>query len=255
MSKRIIYSLWNDSVTRDKQDFDEKKQQFIKYKPQLIKCKKLYAEKCNAEFVLFDTFSCDYDNVQFEKIKRFEELAETHDEVLYLDFDVVPTTNLNIFEELPLNKISMHALERNPTFNELCIALNSSIDSQNMYAKTAAKKAMLMLEDVDSNDLVYNTGVMLGSSKAIKQLRFFERLDEMKTLLDEAKEDSIYPDSISNSFFYNNEVFISYLIERYDIPHFDLPMNWNYIIDYTVPIPSDSAHFQHYVNKQFELAF
>ena len=37
--------------------------------------------------------------------------------------------------------------------------------------------------------------------------------------LEEAKEDSLYPESISELFFQNNETYMSYLVERFNLPY------------------------------------
>jgi len=96
--KRIIYSIYTSTVDPHKSSTDYKKAQFEKYKHCLEKTHKDYAYMCNADYDLEITPETDYDKIQFDKIKKLQYLIKYYDEVLYLDFDVVPTTNKNIFD-------------------------------------------------------------------------------------------------------------------------------------------------------------
>jgi hypothetical protein len=254
--KRIIFSIYTNTV--DKVGYsvtDYKLDQFEKYKDKLVERKQIYADKCSADFVLVETVKSDFVDIQFEKIRLLEEYAKTYDEVLYLDFDVIPSKLArNIFECIDSSKISMHPLDRPLNGTDMRTFLrNACFDSQNMFVKTAAKKSMLVLEGLLPNDFVYNTGVILGNSSAIVELKFTERLDEMNDLMEDIKDDHMFPSQIGDHFVPNNEVYISYLIERYNIPHNDLTMNWNYIMDDIETIPDAKADFIHCVSKDFKL--
>ena len=56
------------------------------------------------------------------------------------------------------------------------------------------------------------------------------------------------------NFYYNNEVYISYLIEKEEIPHTDLSISWNFILDGYQRRPTAAGYFIHHVNKEFELS-
>lgn len=256
---RIVFSIYNDNVDQNhKSTNDYKLSQFRKYSTQLKECKEHYANKCMADFVLHETKTTDYNSIQFEKIKHLEYYANHYDEVLYLDFDVVPTVwARNIFEVHDTSTICMHPLERKLRGSRLRAALNhdNGVDNQNVFVKTCAKKSMLILEGMSGNDLLYNTGVILGGNEVIKTLNFHEQLQDMHDLLDEAKEDSLFPESITRNFYYNNEVYISYLVERDEIPHTNLTMNWNFIMDDVQIEPVASAELMHHVRKEFEISF
>lgn len=256
--KRVIFSIFNDNVDQNhKSTNDYKLNQFRTYSTQLTECKEKYAQKCGAEFILHLTDQTDYNTIQFDKILWLEKYSETYDEILYLDFDVVPTDFApNIFDEFDTNKICIHPLRRDLSHAKINEGLKDGwLDNQNVFTKTAAKKSMLLIEDIIGNDHLYNTGVVLGNSKIIKSLRFGERLQELHDLLDEAKDDSLYPDEVTRNFYYNNEVYISYLIELEKIPHIDLSMAWNFILDGYQPDPTDAGYFIHHVNKEFEKSF
>lgn len=256
--KRIIFSIFNGNIDQDHNSTNNYKlSQFNKYKPQLIECKEEYAKKCKSDFFLHEVDITNYDSLQFEKIIQFEKYADEYDEVLYLDFDVVPTSKArNIFDCIDTSKIAMHPLRRDLKHNKLRNALNDGwIDGQNVFTKTCAKKAMLLLEGINGNDLLYNTGVTLGNSEIIKKIQFTQQIEYMNELLDEAKEDTLFPEQVSTKFFYNNEVYMSYLIERDNIPHIDLTENWNFIIDNVQSHPVSSGELLHYIKKEFETVF
>ena len=256
--KRIIFSIFNGNVDQNNiSTSDYKLSQFNKYKPQLKACKEEYALKCKSDFFLHEIDITDYDSLQFEKIIQFEKYANDYDEVLYLDFDVVPMSKArNIFECVDTSKIAMHPLRRDLKHNKLRNALNDGwIDGQKVFTKTCAKKAMLLLEGINGNDLLYNTGVTLGNSEIIKKLQFAKQIEYMNNLLDDSKEDTLFPKEISNNFFYNNEVYMSYLVERDNIPHVDLTENWNFIIDDVQSHPTSAGELLHYIKKEFETVF
>lgn len=256
--KRIIFSIFNDSVDQNhKSTNDYKLNQFRKYRHQLESAQRAYAKKCGSDYVLHETNITDYNSIQFEKIFLLEEYADQYDEIVYLDFDVVPTAKApNIFETIDFNTIAIHPLIRSPDRKELRSALDFGwFDTMNVYCKTCAKNAMLLLDDMRGTDKVYNTGVVAGGKEVIKQLRFKDQLQDMKDLLVEATEDSVYPEEITKNFYFNNEVFITYLIERNNIPYTDLSMAWNFILDGYCPDISDAAYFVHHVNKEFEKSF
>ena len=125
----------------------------------------------------------------------------------------------------------------------------------NMFAKTCAKNAMLLLDNITGNSLCINTGVVACNKDIAYEIQFKERLKGLHDLLDEAKEDNVYPQEISNAWYYNNEVYLSYLIERFNIPYINIGMPWNFMLDDYYGTPSPAAHLVHHVNKEFEISF
>lgn len=255
--KRIIYSIYTNQVDPHRSSTDFKKSQFEKYKHLLEQRQREYAELCGADYILFNTDTTAYDMIQFEKLFKLEELSNDYDEVMYFDFDIVPQTEINFFEHWDLNKICAHGIDRTPPTHEKMrhYLEKDAFDTMNMYCKTCAKNAMLLLDGIHGNSEVINTGVVAGNRNSISQLKFKERFDELNELLDEAKDDNIYPTEINRHFKYNNEVYISYLIERYDIPYTNIGMPWNYFMDGFAPEVSPAAHLLHHVNKEFERSF
>ena len=101
---------------------------FMEYKQDLLKCKQEYAKKCDADWIFFDKigyvqsfqkkFSINtiYDAINLYKIYMFEELGKKYDNVLYLDFDVIPKTDKNFFDEVDLSK-KIWCLDQNDIIN------------------------------------------------------------------------------------------------------------------------------------------
>lgn len=254
--KRIIYSIYTDNIDPHKSTNDFKKAQFEKWKFHIEKNHKNYAFLCGADYYLHTTNTTSYDEIQFEKIILLEEYAKDYDEMLYLDFDVVSHTDINYFNYHDMTTLTAHGLDRTPTAHKFKYSLdNNNFHLMNMYSKTCAKNAMLLLEDKIGNNYCLNTGVV-GCNKDIAfQLNFKNRLSQLHSLLDEAIIDNVYPKEISSVFFYNNEVYLSYIIERYNIPYTNIGMPWNFMLDDYFEIPSAGAHLVHHVNKKFEISF
>ena len=96
--KRIIFNIFGDVKVPHQSAPETKQEKFRKHKDELIHRQKQYAINCNADFESFSTDNIDYNLIQFEKIRKIEELSSYYDEILYLDLDVIPNTNLNFFE-------------------------------------------------------------------------------------------------------------------------------------------------------------
>jgi len=254
--KRIIYSLYTDQVEEHSSVPDFKRNQFIKFKDQILESQKSYAKNCGADYELFTTSVSDYDKIQFEKIFLLEKLVNDYDEVVYFDFDIVPQTTKNIFDSFDLNKICAYGIVKKPTSDQMHSRLkNDSWHKMDMYSKTCAKNAMLLLDDINGNDEMLNTGVIAANKNSIDKLKFSERFDYCFNKFEEASLDNLYPEEINKSWIHNNEVYISYLIEKFDVPYTNIGIQWNFILDQSSPDPSAAAYILHHVNKDFGISF
>lgn len=220
--KRIIYSIYTDTLDDHRFVNDFKRSQFKKYKNKIVECQKKYAKICNADYKLFSTKSKNYDDVQFEKIFLLEKLSLKYDEMMYIDFDVIPITNKSFFEMFNLNNICLHYTLK-PKW------------------KIEQKKLMLAQDGVASNNKIANTGVLGINKKAVNTLNFSKRIRNIKKQYSDYKS--------------NNEVYVSYLLEKYKLPHTEIGMQWNFILDNFSPSPSAGAYMLHHVKKEFELSF
>ncbi len=261
--KRIIFSIWSDLTEHHVSAPDWKKESFRKFKNKLVKKQKEYAKYCDAEYFLFEAKSTDYVNVQFDKILKFEELTKKYDQVVYFDLDVIPITKKNIFEEFNFDYPCIYDFDvhKNASDEELKKWLRyqyrekNAIDPMSIYSKVAAKKAMLLIEDIVSNDSICNTAVICGNQKAANLLKFSERIIYIDKALLKAKDDTVYPKEYSEGWVRNNEVYFSFILEKYNIKYNNIGIQWNYILDESITDFTSGVHLIHQVNKDFEKTF
>ena len=254
--KRIVYSIFNNVTIPHQSVTQSKKDSFHKYYDRLVATQKQYAYDCGAEYVHFKPSIPDYDDIQFEKLYRFEELTEDYDEIVYLDLDVIPTTKQNVFDKHASNEhVGVHFIDTKPNWGEKVYGdwwVNTiNFDKMNMVVKACCKNAMLSLEGINGNNQIANTGVLIGNKNSIQDFRLTERIDYADKIFNEALEDNLYPKEIASSFSKNNEVYFSFIKEFYDIPINRIGLSWNWIIDNTFSTQHLGASFHHVVNKDF----
>ena len=264
MSKKIIFSIWSDLTEEHKSVPQWKKDSLSQFKNDLINVQKKYADQCNADYFLFKAKSKNYIDVQFDKILKFEELTKTYDKVVYFDLDVIPITKKNIFNEFNFNYPCVYEYETdiNNRDNKMMkrflrknLRENTVLDPMNRHSKVAAKKAMLLLDNISANNNICNTAVICGNSKASKSLNFKSRINMLNNKLKEAKEDNLYPKEFSKGWIKNNEIYFSYILERFNLKFNNIGIQWNYILDDSVTEFTDGAHLIHQVNKDFNATF
>lgn len=277
--KNIIYSIYIENTDPN---LDEKHQftktQLEKHWQKLMDVKKEYAKHCNADFRIYGNdwgwqafkkkFSgYEFDVINLYKIHLWEELGKTYDNVLYLDFDVVPNTTENFFETFDMNKICVHApnatmdiwsqkdRENYKNGKVDFETIISHMDKYSMYVKAMCKKAMLATDNkLDTDYYIANTAILGGNSSAIKQLRYTERLNEILNVLNKAKEEQFFGEGISKLFFANNEIFVHYLLDKDNINWFNLPKEWHTYLMAKDKITEDikDSKMIHLINKRFE---
>lgn len=252
--KRIIFSIYTNNVDEHTSVTDYKREQFQTYKHLLEERHKQYAKVCNADYQLFDTTETKYDNIQFYKLIKAEELTQYYDEVLYIDFDVVPITRNIFFDAFDLDKVSMYCI---PTDLELKVIKWRTQDdnwhTMDMYSKSCAKNAMLLLEDVVGKKECFNTGVYGINKRSAELINFTDNFDYCQTTFEQAQQDNIFPEQISRSWRPNNEVYSSFLVELNQVPYNNIGINWNFVLDHIFTKPSAGCYFIHCVNKDFSI--
>ena len=259
MSKNIIFSIWSDLTEEHMSVNDYKKKSFETYKNKLIELQKKYAYYCKADYEIFKPKSTDYVNVQFDKIFKLEELCKYYDNVVYFDLDVIPKTHYNIFNSFNFDNICVYdytiKINNRKTMEDISnhIKKRALIPAMNRYSKVCAKNAMLLLNDIVGNENIVNTGVVCGNAKSINDLKFSDRMNEMNKTLNIAIKDNLYPDEMSKAWVKNNEVYFSYLLERYKIKFNNIGIQWNYILDDLIRKPTAGVHLIHQVNKDFHV--
>lgn len=248
--KRIIFSVYQENLEDHQSATSYKKDQFKKYRKILEQNHKDYASLCKADYELFTNVETNYDIIQFQKIKKLKELAQYYDEVLYLDFDVITNTNKSFFERFDLDNICAYGIKKKHNENEIMyFSMTDTWNPMDMYSKACCKNAMLFLDGYEESDVILNTGV-IGVNKKSSELIDFSKCNSM---LKEAIEDSNYPIEMSKVWKPNNEVYLSYIIERYNLPYTNIGLQWNFILDNRHREYSAAVHFYHCVNKDFNL--
>ena len=97
--KRCIYSIYVPL-----RNYRNKFAPFQKYYSNIINAHTQYANSINADYKLCKTLPTGlsyiptYDQINFGKYIYAKELCEKYDEILYIDFDVIPNTTENFFE-------------------------------------------------------------------------------------------------------------------------------------------------------------
>ena len=254
--KRIIFSLFSNNIDKHTSATDFKRTQFKKYSSQILAKHKEYATIVGADYKLFTPKSSDYNLIQFEKLLMFEKLMYDYDEILYLDFDVIPIRNTNIFEVFDLNTICAFNIECNMDKKlYYWLTNNNEWHTMDMYSKSCHKRSMLMLDGDFGNQTCLNTGVVAMNKSMVTKLNLNSQMDDLKLLSKEAALDTIYPEAMVKKWIFNNEVVLSYLIEKHALPFTNIGMPWNFIIDDTIPTISNGAYFLHFVHKKFEMYF
>ena len=254
--KRIIFSVYHDNVQNHTSVGDYKRNQFRKYAKRLEAAQKQYAYDINAEYHLFRPDESNYVELQFYKLFKLEELCAQYDEVLHIDFDVVPKTTVSFFEYFNLDYVCAHSLIRDPSLTQIRKRLrNDTWNHMDVYTKTCAKNAMLLLYDVIGKDTLINTAVVGVNKQSMSKLNFIENFKLCEDVFKEAILDNLYPVEINSKWIRNNEVFLSFLIEKNKVPYHEIGMQWNFCLDHTYPTPTDACHFLHHVNKEFEISF
>jgi hypothetical protein len=183
------------------------------------------------------------------------ELSYKCDNVCYFDFDVVPNTTESIFDAFDMDRLCVaHSNERAEW------GKNISASQYNTCIRNPASKywntyAMLLEEDHEPENDVFNTGIMAASSKVIQEFDYFKDFDRIIELMTKLKhdKDSLYPQNIQRIFSYDNETVFSYLVQTQQTEIDWLPNDWHYIIDQPKKERIDTrAKLYHVINKKVE---
>ena len=278
--KRIIYSFYID-IPKDELDIFDKnilkkndtpinfvtKDAFKKNYTKLISCKKWYADQINVTFKLFEydtnfilfkdnlkskyPFLTTYNIVNFYKIHLLCELSKEYDEILYLDFDVVPMKLDNFFEVWDLSKgIAIH----HNTHKVI------QMDSVNEYTQTIRSptskyyntQAMLIDRDLNPKHKVVNTGIIGVNKKHIQQLKYFKNFDsDLKEMSKLTKGHDMFPKKITNFFGWDNETLFAVKLAENKVDVQWLNDKWHYFFSTQGFIPKEVV-LCHTINKDFE---
>jgi len=230
---------------------------------------KEYADSIGAEYILFEYTKeyekfCElfnpaisqYDIVNFYKHLLMYELSYKYDNVCYFDFDVVPNTAESIFDTFDMNKFAVAHSNELAEWGKNIKASEYNTCIRNPSSKYWNAYAMLLEEDHEPDNDVFNTGIMAASSKVIQKFDYFKDFDRIIELMTKLKhdKDSLYPQNIQRIFSYDNETVFSYLVQTQQTEIDWLPKDWHWIVDMSNKEMIDHrAKLYHVINKQFEL--
>jgi len=277
--KRVIYSLYVDvpakehfGDSKNKHDTVDKANvtinAFKKHYDRLIETKITYAEYCEAEFIMFEydeqyqTFEKNflkdfpmftgYEIINFYKIHLLYELSKKYDEILYLDFDVIPFTDESFFDVWDLTKGICVYNNNDQVVNN--VNVNHSIRSPS--AKYFNCQAMLIESGVSHRNDVINTGIIGARKEDIQKLDFFGKFKETIDMMTELRNDTsgLYPQNIIDMFRYDNETIFSFKREVNHITIQWLDDKWHYFLDKQKFIPKDTK-LVHCICKDFDLVW
>jgi len=261
--KRIIFTIFDDikkelsgpTELEAKQVFNMDQAASLlveEYFDKLVENKKDYSKKIGVDFKFFhnemknffDLNETDFTLVNLYKHHLFSELSKEYDEVMYVDMDVVFNTDLNVFEELDLSQgIHIRDQDADIQCKEKEEIILTRVGKRNPTLKYFITKDLLDGQD----NHVMNTGIMIGKSEHIQQIKFVERIKEASDRIQHLKEE---PFLINKHYYANNESIFSYILEKYNIPYVLLDEMWHKIYD-DKPVEGLEGYCIHFINKQF----
>jgi hypothetical protein len=291
LKKRIVFSLYID-IPKEDLDWqpphhghsipktEHTKIEFQKNSPWLRKMQEKYCESINVPYKLFEydqdyieyrdwvlsTYPqiTHYNIVNFYKIHCMYELIKDYDEILYLDYDVIPNTNENFFEAFDLSTgiAIMEGLA--PSQKPIPKTTHGVIANCNLWMPSirspAAKwwnaKALAVLTGLptsEENIKIFNTGIVGASAEQLRKLDYYSNFDETLALMDELKvnEDEMWPECLQKLFGWDNETIWAYKTQLNDVKWHVLGGQWHHFMDKENYIPRN-AKFIHVINKNFD---
>ena len=243
-----------------------------------------YSKKIKTDYILFENdnmwkdykkhfnnkfpFISNYNIVNFYKIHLMYELTKRYEEVLYLDFDVVPITSENIFTYFDINKgIACRVNhEKDGKYVHDFLSFNHDLlkdleqNYENYYilsersprAKYWNCRAMLTYDGLDGDNDVYNTGIVLANRENLEKLAYFKNFsDSLKFMTYIKDKETFWPKFMRASFGYDNETLFSYKMKTNNINLININMDWHHTMHQWSFIPKDTK-MVHVINKDFD---
>ena len=303
--KRVIFSLYIDIPKEDLDLFDSNilkegqtptnhrtKDQFKIHYGDLIATKEIYANKIGADFRMFEydtdwiiysekmkaeyPYLTAYNIVNFYKIHLLYELSKEYDEILYLDFDVVPMKYDNFFEHWDLTK-GIAVLNNNSKVNTIEEVTNTSQTIRSPSSKYYNAQAMLFELGLSTKNDVINTGIIGINKDHLQKLNYFGKFEQDLTLMKHLAKQSdtevvevkgrleirevnekyltnIFPEKVRQYFGWDNETLFSVKLKVNKVPVQWLDDKWHYFLYNQGFIPKETI-LCHTINKDFDLVW
>ena len=281
--KRVIFSFYIDIPKEELDIFDKElpiiknkkalpinlitKNRLKKHYVRLLIQKQAYAKKLGYDFKLFEygpdwilfeqklkrehPYLTTYNIVNFYKIHLLYELAKQYDEVLYLDFDVVPMQNIDFFEHWDLTK-GIAVLNNNDRVLVPENVTDSSTTIRSPTAKFYNAQAMLFEKGLSTKNDVINTGIVGANAEHLNKLAYFKDFDKnLKLMTDLTKESDLHPPRLLKYFGWDNETLFAVKIKENNVPILWLDDKWHYFFSNQKHIPQ-RVILCHAINKDFD---
>ena len=268
---RLIFSLYvevpdNEFVDNVETNLNTKKEMNDNYQ-KLVDCKKQYADSIGVDFVMVNKFKEYYDEmkskypflttyniINFYKIYLLYKFSSKYDEILFLDFDVVPNTKENFFEVWDLSK-GVAILNNNDKVMRLDELTESNQTIRSPTSKYYNTKAMLFDMGMKTENDVVNTGIIGINKSNLYKLAYFNTFDQDMIKMTQLKFDtSVFPKKIVDYFGYDNETLFGFKLKQNNVPVQWLDDKWHYFFDRELFIPKDTK-FIHAINKRFDIVW
>tara|TARA_B100001059_G_C17802993_1_gene567362 strand:+ start:1122 stop:1994 length:873 start_codon:yes stop_codon:yes gene_type:complete len=281
--KRVIYSFYIDIPKHELDIFDKElpivknkkakpinlvtKDRLKKHFLRLLVEKEAYAKKLGYDFKLFEygpdwilfeqklkrehPYLTTYNIVNFYKIHLLYELAKQYDEVLYLDFDVVPMQHVDFFEHWDLTK-GIAVLNNNDRVLVPENVTDSSTTIRSPTAKFYNAQAMLFEKGLSTKNDVINTGIIGANAEHLNTLAYFKDFDKnLKLMTDLTKESDLHPPRLLKYFGWDNETLFAVKIKENNVPILWLDDKWHYFFSSQKHVPG-KVILCHTINKDFD---
>tara|TARA_B110000459_G_scaffold156379_1_gene171075 strand:+ start:4507 stop:6222 length:1716 start_codon:yes stop_codon:yes gene_type:complete len=174
----------------------------------------------------------EYDVINLYKVHLLDYMTHLYDLVLYVDFDVVFVSDHDVFDYLRGEHLfccyATNAKDAGVNLWDARYLKAYDKDFRSPEAKYWNSHAMLSEQDVDPDNYVFNTGIMMASREVMEKLGYFSDISETIAMMKELKEVSIYPPQVQASFGYDNETIMSYKVKMNNVPVQRLSDTWHF---------------------------
>ena len=280
---RVIFSLYIDIPTDEIDIFDKNilkeghvptniktKNQFAKHYGDLRACKQIYADAIGADFMMYEfntnftlwsermkqeyPYLTMYNIINFYKIHLMYELAMKYDEILFLDFDVVPMQNINFFDTWDLTK-GIAVLNNNEKITKIENVTDTSQTIRSPSSKYFNAQAMLLEKGLSPKNDVINTGIVGINKDHLIKLNYFGNFKNDLDMMTKLKDDSdMFPEKVLQYFGWDNETLFSVKLQENNVPVQWLDNKWHYFLYHQGFIPKETI-LCHTINKDFDLVW
>ena len=268
---RLIFSLYvevpdNEFVDNVETNLNTKKEMNDNYQ-KLVDCKQQYADSIGVDFVMVNKYKEYYDEmkgkypflttyniINFYKIYLLYKFSSKYDEILFLDFDVVPNTKENFFEVFDLSK-GIAIANNNDKVSKIDVITETSQTIRSPNSKYYNTQAMLLDSGLSSECDVINTGIIGVNKEHLYKLAYFNNFEQDMIKMTQLKFDtSVFPKKIVDYFGYDNETLFGFKLKQNNVPVQWLDDKWHYFFDRELFIPKDTK-FIHAINKRFDIVW